>query len=66
MKSQEIRHGRIIQLRSMALRGAKLEELKAKCTSWKISSGTTTNYIEEVRESILKVIEKKKEKNNLV
>lgn len=60
MKSREIRHGRIIQLRSMALRGCSLEQLTSKCVSWNISKGTTNNYIEEVRESLQKIVDKKK------
>ncbi len=58
MKSQEIRHNRIIQLRNMALRGATLQILKAKCMRWNISKSTQTSYLEEVRESLLKVIKK--------
>ena len=58
MKSQEIRHTRIVQLRNMALRGVKLEQLVAKCVSWGISHGTTNNYIEEVRESLQKATKK--------
>jgi len=58
MKSYEIRHTRIIQLRNMALRGATMEILNAKCTSWKISKSTQYSYLEEVRESLLKVMKK--------
>lgn len=36
----------------MALRGAKIEELKAKCVGWQVSRGTIDDYIKEVRESL--------------
>ncbi len=48
----------------MALKGVTLEELKLKCKSWKVSPQTTNNYITEVRESILKIMEKKNNNNH--
>lgn len=56
---KQIRHMRIIQLRNMALQGCKIEELKAKCVKWGISSTTMNSYISEVVESIQKVMDKK-------
>lgn len=58
MKVREIRHVRIIELRGMALRGAPLEQLNAKCVSWGISKGTAQSYIDEVVESLQKVAKK--------
>lgn len=42
----------------MALRGAKLEELKARCVQWKVGLPTQRSYIEEVSESLQKVIDR--------
>lgn len=58
MKRHEIRHGRIITLRNMALRGATLEELKAKIVQWQVADGTAQSYIDEVVESLQKAMKK--------
>lgn len=58
MKTQEIRHCRVVELRNMALRGAKMEQLKARCVQWKISSSTMRNYIDEVVSSLQKANDK--------
>ncbi len=58
MKPREIRHGRIVELRNMALRGKKLPELQAKCESWNLSRPTMTSYLKEVTDSLQKVMNK--------
>jgi len=52
MSPKEIRHTRIIELRSMALRGATLEELKARATQMRVSKPTIRSYLHEIVESI--------------
>lgn len=58
MNRKEIRHNRIIQLRNMAFQGAGREQLFLKCKSWKMSKPTAASYIEEVVESIEKMMAK--------
>jgi len=60
MTPKEIRHSRIVYLRTMAKRGCKLEELKARCVKWGVAKGTMVSYLDEVRESLLKRRETKK------
>ena len=55
---KRIRHCRILELRNMALRGAKLEDLKEKCVQWNVAKATQESYIDEVRESLEKLIAK--------
>lgn len=58
LKVREIRHGRIVELRNMALRGATMEELEARCVQFKVAPGTAKSYIVEVVESLQKVVKK--------
>ena len=59
MKRQEIRHVRVVELRNRILKGATMEELKARCTQWGVSAGTTSSYIDEAREPIIRAWERK-------
>lgn len=52
MNRREIRHTRIVELRSMALRGCSLAEITARATQMKVSKPTIRSYLEEIVESI--------------
>lgn len=62
MKTREIRHTRIVELRNMALRGATLSQLVAKCTSWGLSASTTKSYTVQVGKDIQKIIDRREAK----
>ena len=55
---KQTRHFRIVELRNMALRGAKMEELRDRCQQWKVGKATENSYIDEVVESLRKVIDR--------
>jgi len=67
MKVKEIRHTRIVQLRTITVidlkKGMNREEiiahLKAKCVKLGVSKPTADSYIDEVFTSLLKKEEKK-------
>ena len=69
MKSQEIRHTRIVELRNMTYldlkKGMNREQivthLKARCVQVGVSKPTAISYIEEVFTSMIK----NEEKNNV-
>jgi hypothetical protein len=54
MTPREIRHNRIIELRTMALQGATMAQLKARCEQMKICSATGKSYLHEIVQSIQK------------
>ena len=58
MKRHEIRQNRISELTRMALQGKTLSQLVSRCLDWKLSKGTISSYMEEVRERIQKAQEK--------
>ena len=67
MKTREIRHGRIVELRNMTIRDLKngknreeiVAHLTSRCVQLQVSKPTTHSYIDEVFSSLLK----KKDKN---
>ena len=70
MKSREIRHTRIVELRNITIRDLKKDmnreqivaHLKARCVQVGVSNGTAVSYIDEVFTSLL---EKKEQNKNV-
>lgn len=62
LKNFEIRHNRIVELRNMTVKDLKngksreqiVSHLKARCAQVGVSKPTTSNYIDEVFNSLLK------------
>jgi len=52
MSPKGVRHLRVMELRTMALKGKTREDLLHKCLKWRVSMSTANSYINEVIMSI--------------
>jgi len=58
MKPKEIRHNRIVEIRNRALRGETVIQLRDRIKEWGVSNLTIDSYMDEVAESLRKVMNK--------
>lgn len=58
MKTREIRHNRIIEIRNRALRGETVIQLRDRIKKWGVGNSTIDSYMDEVAESLKKVMNK--------